>query len=216
MAGYQRSITFSLPAAVTNGICLSQTRASAGALTLNGSLVSGGVASLVTSQRVGIAGTSNNSAVNFTIVGTGTNGLSQTEVLAGPNNNTVNTTHDFLTVTSITSSAAITGNITVGTVAIGSSNPFSVDPYVNPTSLGVDTTVSGTVNYTIEFTTADLSPLWDLNSNTPTWFGMFGFIGATAGAYGKLDQPCTLARITINSGTGTVVARFRQSLIGKS
>lgn len=213
MAGLTRSITLVLPAAVSNGISTAQNRATAGALTITGSLASGGVASLVIAQRVGIAGASNNSSVNFTIVGTGTNGLSQTEVLAGPNNNTVNTVHDFLTVTSVTSSAGYTGNVTVGTVAIGSSAPFFIDPYVNLPQVGIDTDVSGTVNYSIQFTTVNLSPLWDLNSNTPTWWDVFGFSGITAAAWGTLNQPSTMARITINSGTGTVTARFRQNFI---
>lgn len=213
MAGYTRLITLTLPAAVANGISLAQNRGTAGALTITGSLASGGVANLVTSQRVVIAGSSDNSLINFTIVGTGTNGLAQTETLAGPNNNIVNTVHDFLTVTSVTSSAGYTGNVTVGTGAIGSSAPFCVDPYVNPQSLGIDTVVTGTVNYNIEFTSADLSPLWNLNTSTPSWWQIFGFNGVTTGAFGKLDQPATMARITINSGTGKVNARFRQNFI---
>ena len=61
MSGYANTLTLTLQATNANGIALSQSRGSAGNLTLNGSLVSGGVANLVTAQFVGITSNGNDS-----------------------------------------------------------------------------------------------------------------------------------------------------------
>jgi len=98
--------TRTLAAAVVGAIAASQTHGSAGALTINGSLASGGVATMLTQQQIGITSTANYSAVNFTITGTDGYGRTISEVLAGANNGTANSVFSYLTVTSIVASAA--------------------------------------------------------------------------------------------------------------
>lgn len=213
MSGYNRPLTLTLPAAVSNGIAVAQQPMSAGNLTLNGSLVTGGVANLVVARRVLISSVGDDSLLTFVVYGTDRYGRPQTESVPGTAGSSAYTNKDFLTVTRISISAAAAGNVTAGTNGVASTAPFVLDAWVNPESTGASTTVTGTVNYTIQFSDEDLSPAWDLNIYTPTWFSMFGFEAITANAFGQLNQPATMIRLTINSGTGTVVARIRQNFI---
>ncbi len=66
--------------------------------------------------RVSITSTANESDNSFTIVGIGTDGLSKTETVLGPNSGkTVVSLGLFSTITSITPSSNTTGNIEIGT-----------------------------------------------------------------------------------------------------
>lgn len=210
MSGYIKTLTLSLAAASANNIALSQTKGSAGNLTLNGSTVSGGVATLDVPRRVLITTASDNSAVNFTITGTGINGLAQTEIIAGPTaSGTVFTTKDFGTITSIAVSAALTGNITIGTNGVGSTAPMIIDRYINPNLLGAAIIVSGAVTCSLEQSYDDLIPQWDINGNTTTWFGSTGFTAVTENQDGNIQGgPFTMLRLTVTAGTGTATAKI--------
>src|SRR5271155_718935 len=108
-------VSLALPAAVTNGIAQSQSPAGAGALTLNGSYVTGGVAVLGAPARRVLVTQTAGTGVNYVIVGTDRNGRPQTDssvTLTGSTN--AYTMLDFLTVSSVTVSAAAT-SVTVGT-----------------------------------------------------------------------------------------------------
>jgi hypothetical protein len=67
---------------------------------------------------VSLASAANLSAINFTVVGTDRRGNPQTEIIAGPNNNTVTGHLLFNTVQSITPSASNAGTLTAGWGAI--------------------------------------------------------------------------------------------------
>lgn len=60
----------------------------------------------------------NLSAVNFTITGTTTAGLVQTEVLAGPNGGYVQSANTYASILTIATSSAVASNISVGIPAI--------------------------------------------------------------------------------------------------
>ena len=151
-------------------ICLAQQAAGAGSLLLNGAAVVHGVASFGTAeteyQEVGyqlcLVSTGNLSGVNFTVTGTDAEGNALSEIIAGPNNNTVETTGYFKTVTSITVDGAVGTNVTIGTVDEFVTKPIPVDIYCDMTTLDVD--VSGTINYTSQFCyqrpTAGETPVW--------------------------------------------------------
>jgi len=100
-------------------ICALQTRASAGALSLNGTTVVDGVAQLLTKRVVSVYSTSNNSGINVTITGTDGDGQPLTETKAGPNNGAVDYSF-YNTVTSVSVSGAVTGNISVGNTVAAS------------------------------------------------------------------------------------------------
>lgn len=110
-------------AASANNIALSQTPVSGTALTLNGSTVSGGVATLDVARRVLL--TFGNEASNRTLVITGTdrsgNVQSETLTVASGASGTVGTLRDFLTVTSVLPlGGGWTAAVTLGTNAIAS------------------------------------------------------------------------------------------------
>jgi hypothetical protein len=119
-----------------DGVCASQTPGGAVNLTINGALADGGSVNFTTSaaqqpRQVTITGTGDESGKNFTITGTNSSGIALVEIVAGPNNNTVNSTGYFNTITQIAVSAGTTAAITVGSGA-GEYRPN------NPTMTGVD------------------------------------------------------------------------------
>ncbi len=104
--------------ATANNICQSQTPSGAGALALNGSLVSSGIAYLGTPKRVYVTTAADETAKTFTITGTSYNPgggvFIVAETITGANASVTSTNNVFWTVTSITASGATTGAITVG------------------------------------------------------------------------------------------------------
>lgn len=214
---YHKTITYQLAAAVANGIAQSQTGTAGTALTLNGSLVSGGVATLDSggaARRVLLTPAADESAHTFTITGTDRNGRPQTEVLTGSANpTTAQSLKDFLTVSKIVPNNTTTGAVVFGTNSVGSSAPYILDMYVNPANYGVSTVVAGTVNYTIEKSSDDLAPAYDLTLSNPTWYPSTSFTAQTTNVDGIISGPCTMIRLTINSGTGDATARIITSLM---
>ena len=83
-----------LAAAAATGIALSQSGTAGTALTLNGSLVTSGVANLGSiARRVIVTSAGNDSTNTFTIVGTDRYGRTQTEVLTGANASEIGRAH---------------------------------------------------------------------------------------------------------------------------
>jgi hypothetical protein len=213
MSLYQNLITMQLAAPDDNGISASQSLGAAGNLLINGALASGGIATLDVPRRVLITSAGNDSSLTWIVTGTGANGLSLTESLAGGNAVGVYTNHDFSTVTSIHGSAATASTVIAGTNGIASSVPIIMDTIVNPATYGAAAVVSGTVNYSIEKSYDDFAPLFDLNANTPTWFPTSGFSGQTTNQSGTIAGPCTMIRLTVNDGTGSVSMKLIKPLI---
>ena len=210
--GYQKTITYSLVAAAATGVALSQSGTAATPLTLNGSLVTAGVATLDSggaSRRVIITSAGDDSTHTFNVVGTDRYGRAQTEVLTGANG-VAQTLHDFKTVTSITPNQNTTSTVTAGTNAVGSSDPWIIDAFANPQDFGCAVVVTGTVTYTIEESYDDLAPNWNLAANSYTFFADPTFNARSVNTNGVLSGPYTMIRLTINSGTGSATARIVQ------
>jgi hypothetical protein len=102
-------------AADTDGVCEAQTPAAGGeqALTINGALSNGAVATFVAARFITIASAADDSARTFTVTGTDVNGNVQTETIAGPAT-TVTGTLYFRTVTEVLVDDDTAGAITVG------------------------------------------------------------------------------------------------------
>lgn len=125
--------------------------AAAGAVTLNGSLVSDGVATLDQPRRVLFTSSGNDSGITFTVTGTDWNNQVQSETLAGANATTTYTNTDFKTVTSITSSGASAGTVSIGTNGVASSRPVFLDSWAGDTTLVMtDTNLLTGITYTIQ------------------------------------------------------------------
>lgn len=70
-------------------------------------------------RAVSLTSTSNLSATNFTLTGYNNLGQKQTQTLAGPNNNTVNTTKTFVSILSVVPNTTNAGaNVSVGSADI--------------------------------------------------------------------------------------------------
>lgn len=224
--------TLVFTAGSATAVAASQAVAGAGALTLNGSVVSGGVATFDAPRRVAVVSSSaGDSTQSVTITGTDRNKTPNTisETLALSGTTIVYTQQDFATVTRVTVSAALAGNITVGTTTtgvIGSSQWFVDNPHDNPFQLSTFCRlVTGAATYTVEYTPDDpndaaggytVYPVFDtieFNSNVPpvAWPDPLVNGLTQASAFTVLNGPVFAHRYTINAGTGTVMFQSIQS-----
>lgn len=201
-----------LVAASANNIALSQTPLGAGGLTLNGSLATGGVATLDTPRQVLFTFAADETGHNFVV--TGKNGTSdtQSETVAGTTAGTKATVLSYKTVTSITISAAATGALTVGTNGVADSPWVRLDSWAG-SNTGMSFVVAGTVNYTLQTSMDDPnSPTDPVLPAAMTWFNTndSDVVAATASQKSNFIFIPTWARILLNSGTGTVKGTFIQ------
>ena len=218
-------ITYALAAAVANGIAQSQAVGAAGPLTLNGSLVSGGVATLDSagaSRRVLIASAGADSAIVFTITGTDRNGNVQSELLTGvASGSSQFSVNDYKTVTGISASAATAGNITAGTNGVGSTAWQLCNFMEAPWNMSVATVGASATTYTVEHTYDDIT---ETSQNLPQGFAIapnsnvppVPWASSISAATGNneiryVNWPIFAVRLTINSGTGTVAMQTLQS-----
>jgi hypothetical protein len=201
-------------ASTANNIALSQTPAAAGALTLNGSLVTGGIAYLGSvpgaAQRILI--TTADTTHIFTVTGTTPTGSVISETV-GPISTSAYTAQDFYTVTSVTINGAATAAVTVGTKGIASTPWVRLDDWAAP-EVSIQIDVTGTVNYTVQGTNDDpnspTSPVLPQNVNwvnSPDTLAV-GVTGSIRTGYGELLAYGALmpvfVRTTLNSGSGSL------------
>lgn len=201
-----------LAAASANNIALSQTPVK-GTLTLNGSLVTGGVAVLDKPRQVLITTTADETAHTFTISGTDWAKSPISEAVTGVNNGTVASVLSYATVTSIVISANASGAVTVGTNGVASSAWVRFDGFAIP-KISKQCNVTGTVNYTVETSLDDPNSAGSpVNPNAVMWINDpdTQFVAATAGAQGYWDFEPLWARVVLNSGSGSVTTTFQQS-----
>jgi len=188
-----------------------QSLAGAGSLVLNGSLVphstpnQGFVQFPNFSRTVSLTSVNNLSAVNFTINGFSEIGPIQ-ETIAGPNNNTVESTVIFNKITSITTNAAAAA-VSAGTGHIGRTYLFSFN-YNSPyPALSVSVSVVGVITYTFQCTieNADLGNAFFFNP-------IAGMTNATTDQAGSISFPIKYAWIEISASTANaaLVATFIQ------
>lgn len=118
-------------------------------------------------RTIALSSTSNLSAVNFTIVGLSPTGAVITEVLAGPNNNTVYSSNSYYSLNSITPSANNAGLISVGQGG-GTTSIIPMNVYAKFSGFAFGWTPSGTWSagaLVAKQTFEDLL-LWVNNNNT--------------------------------------------------
>lgn len=199
-----------LAAADADGIAQAQQPAST--FTLNGALVSGGVAQLGAPRRVLITTTADETSVTFTVTGANRAGDVLSEDVAGVNNTSTYTALDFYTVTSVTNSAALAGNVTIGTNGIGGSPWVRLDTWALP-AVAVQVNVSGTVNYTLQQSLDDPNdPTNPVAAASMVWINSADttVVGATASAQTNYAFAPRFVRILLNSGSGTATATISQ------
>jgi hypothetical protein len=175
--------------------------------------VVGGVAVLDTARRVLITTTGDESSRTFKITGTDPNGTAISEIVQGPNATTAQSALDYKTVTSIVLSGAAAAALTVGTSGVASSRWFRLDGWA-PAPVGLQCTVTGTVNYTVQQTFQD--PNDPTNPVLPylvNWQSSLdpAVVDATTTQVSYMPNAPTWVKVTLNSGTGSVSASFTQN-----
>ena len=175
----------------------------AGAIVLNGSLVSGGIATFDNARRVLFTTTADETTKTATLIGTNWSGNPIGEVVTLVNNSTVASVLDYKTLSSVVISAALTGNLSVGTNGVAGSPWVACDPWAG-LPIGVQVGVSGTVNYTVQITYDDpnspVSPPtvaalnWSSSADT-------NLVSKTALAIGSLANIPAFVRVLLNSQT---------------
>jgi hypothetical protein len=167
------------------------------------------VATLDKPRRVLITSGGNDSGMTFTITGTDWNNAPISEVLTGGNVAAVASVLDYATVTGIKASAAVATTVTVGTNGVCSSRPFLFDIW-NFAPWTLQAVVTGTVNYDVQFSLDNPN---DVGLSSVTWVSSTdtNFVGATATKYGGFANAPQIARVLLNSGTGSVRATAIQN-----
>ena len=176
-----------------------------------------GTVTLDTARQVLFTSAGNDSSNTFTLSGTDWNGQPQSEQITGANASTATSVLDYKTITSISTSAAIATTITVGTNGVAQSPWVMFDTYSSTAPISIQCTVSGTVSYTVQQTLENPNTL----NNTAvtgrpdliTWVNHpdSTLVTATGTIQGSYAYMPALARVTLNSGTGTVTATFIQA-----
>ena len=186
----------------------------AGPVVLNGSLVSGGVATLDTQRQILFTTTADETAKTITLVGTNLAGAAIGEIITLVNNSTVASVLDYKTLISGSTSAALTGNLSIGTNGLAGSPWVALDPWAVP-PVGVQVDVSGTVNYTVQITYDDPnSPTNSVAPQNVAWASSAdtNLVAQTATKIGSLANTPAFARLLLNSQTnpGFATATFSQ------
>lgn len=187
----------------TTIISITASGATAAAITVG----SFGAATLDLPRRVLITTAS---AISFTISGTNVSGdpISETVTNSGAS---VASVLDYATVTSISNSAAGT-TITVGTNGVAASPWARMDEYTFA-PVGLQCTVSGTANYTVQQSYDDPNLL--VNPAAPsamTWLSSNDtvVVAASASQVSLFASPPLWVRTLLNSGSGSVTTTVAQ------
>lgn len=166
-------------------------------------------------RTITLTSTDNLSAVNFTITGTNQFGVTISEVLAGPNNNTVTSVNQYHTITNIASNGAYT-NFSIGSGSTGhfqwiKVNTFNIDPNIT-----IAAEITGTINYTVNQDIDYLEYSKNISSNIGEGSTLSYFINtapisfpvtaaltaATTNQIFTLTTPTTALQGIINSSAG--------------
>jgi len=183
----------------------------AGTLTLNGTLVTGGVAILDTARRVLFTFAGDGSALTLTLTGTNWAGDIISETLAGANTTTTYSVLSYKTLVSVVSSATLASNVSIGTNQIADSPWIRLDEWALP-NLTVQCVVSGTINYTVQQTLDDPnSPTNPVAVASITWSDSVAATASTATT--TLANPLLWVRVRVNTMTnpGTVTTTAIQT-----
>lgn len=204
-------LTKSLITASANNICASQTPLAGGNLTLNGSTAAGSpaVATLDSIRRVLFTFAGDETGRTFVVYGFNavSGGSPIQETVAGTTPGTVATTQDFGQITRISVDAATAGALTVGTNGVGATPWFLVDNYLDPTNMRISIDVTGTVNYTLQYTDDDImgsfTPNYVAGLPTKIWDDPI-VASVTDDRVAAPNTPVGAWRVQINSGTGSL------------
>lgn len=202
-----RPTRFSLSPAVADpdGIAQLQTATGGGALTLNGALAG----TMDVPRHASLTSTGNLSTITFTVAGTDRFDTSITDAITGPNATTVNGTKNFKTVTSVTPSAAVGGQVSVGSSANLETQWVPRNQSQPVGTVAVVCTSSG-LTYTLQ-TTPDNVQAAGFQESSASTFNDATIASKTDSFRGQDTMIAAAARLSIAvAATGTLTANFHQ------
>ena len=203
-----RPTTLSLTMVASNddAICTAQTPAEAGALTLDGALVSGGVATLDVPRHLLLTTSADESAKTVTITGTDRYGNALTVSTTLPNNSTKIVAYNFKTVTGIVIDAATAAAIKVGTADALDSQWIPLDwPFSGKTTVTVHLSAGANLTYNTYSTASDIQANGFVESDAVTQ--TVSLLAGNTDVQALLDGPLTALRFGLTSyvtGTATI------------
>lgn len=186
-------------AASAVSVCASQSPG-AGAITINGSLASGGVATIGAAQLITLVSGGNDSGITFTITGTDSDGRTQTENVTGASAGTATSTKYFKTVTSITHTGSVATTLTSGNTIDSVSNTVRPNLNTSPIAIGIGVIlVSGTATYKVQHSYQD-----GTESHPTLWFD--NAAGAkTASSEATYSAPVGTIRLLVSASSSGVL-----------
>lgn len=188
-----------------DGVFQNQTLGGSGYFTLNGAGVTSGewVTPDLFAKQIGFTSTGNLSGVTFIVSGYQDKNktILISEGIAGPNNNTVETTNYFYSIQSIAASGAVGTNVKAGPVDEAISQIIPIKRTSSDRSqreVGLTFTVTGTINYTVQQTNDDVQSYTDRTFN---WLDSddTNVVGATASKNSNYVAVPQAMRVKINS-----------------
>lgn len=190
--------------------------ASTGAVTVGHS----GTSTLDVQRRIIVTSGGDDSGITFTATGTDGQGAVIGETFAGANG-VSQSVLSYKTITSILTSGAAASTVKVGTNTVADSQWIRFDDYAANSQVSIQCSVSGTVNGTVSQTLEDPNritnqlptPTYQWTPATVNWVNhpdtaLVGFTSTVQGNYGYAPL---FARVTLNSGSGTITSTFRQA-----
>ncbi len=171
----------------------------AGSLTLDGALVSNGVATFDYPRQIVIDSDGNDSGNTFTITGTDADGYTLTEAVTGPNATTTESAEYFATITDVSLSGTGVGTISIGTVDEISSQTIPLQ-WRNQTAAAINVDVTGTIDFTVQqtFDNVQVSPPQSAHQNVQ-WLDISALADKTADTTSTASVGATAIRIVVNS-----------------
>lgn len=188
-----------------DGVFQNQTLGGSGYFTLNGAGVTNGewVTPDLFAKQIGFTSTGNISGVTFVVSGylDKNKTILISEGIAGPNNNTVETTNYFYSIQSIAASGAVGTNTKAGPVdeAVSPIIPIArTNSDRNERQVGLTFIVTGTINYTVQQTNDNVQ---SLTNRTFNWLDSddSAVVGATASKNSNYIAIPEAMRVKINS-----------------
>lgn len=200
-----KPVVFNWIPAQHNSVALLQDLGAAGSLFLNGD----NATFKNNNRQITLTSANNLSAVDFTITGTDIYGNPQSEVLAGPNANTVTSVDSYSSVISITTNAAV-NQVSVGLGTQGILGTYLYDHYSISCNLGVQAIVTGVIDYSLSYSFNDVPNIYAA-AFTP----VAEMTDATTSQMANVIQPTRYVYMEINSsniGGGLVATLIQQGL----
>lgn len=209
-------VVYTWPAADTTAIAALQTLGIAGTVTLDGSLSLQSIANNPNgvayadfkdiTRTISITSTNNLSAVSFTITGTlNSDSIPQSEVLLGPNNNTVFSVGTYDKIISITTNAGAPA-FSVGSGTTGFTRFFLSNFQCAYPALSIQVDLTGTINYSFCTTLQDAS-----DASPAIAFPIVAMTNATTNQLGSYNNATRYSALRINSSTtGSLNVTFLQ------